>query len=89
MGTAMPKTIFGGAHTHLVEVLIAMRQATGLNQTDIGKRVGKSQSFISLIESGQRRVDVLEFIVLTKAMGFDPLEAFEKLLRRLPDDFEI
>lgn len=85
----MPKTIFQGAHTHLVEVLIEMRRTADLNQSEVAERVGKSQSFVSLIESSQRRVDVLEFIALTRAMGFDPLEAFADLLKRVPASFDI
>jgi hypothetical protein len=41
------------------------------------------------IENGQRRVDVLEFIALCKAMHVDPAMAFGLLLERLPQTFDI
>ena len=85
----MPKTVFTGAHQHLVEVLVKTRKAAKLNQTEVAERVGKDQTFISLIERSQRRVDVLEFVALAKAMGQDPVELFEKVVARLPKRFDI
>ena len=85
----MPKTIFTGAHRHLVEVLADARKAAGLNQTDLAKKVGKDQTFVSLIERSQRRVDVLEFVALAKALGEDPVALFAEVVRRLPKRFDI
>ena len=85
----MPKTIFGGDHRHLVEVLIQARQMSGLTQAQLADRVGKDQTFISIIERGQRRVDVLEFVALAKAMKADPVGLFADVLDRLPDRVSI
>lgn len=78
----MPKTIFGGDHQHLIEVLTSARKAAGLTQTDLSERIGRDQTFISLIERGQRRVDVVEFIALAKAIGDDPVELFARVVAR-------
>lgn len=85
----MPKTIFGGGHPHLVAVLTEARQKSGLTQAQLADRVGKDQTFISIIERGQRRVDVLEFVVLAKAMGADPARLFGQVLKRLPEKVSI
>ncbi len=79
----MPKTIFEGDHQHLVEVLIQARKAAGLTQTDIAERIGRDQTFVSLIERGQRRVDVIEFISLAKAIGSDPVKLLESVVERI------
>jgi len=79
----MSKTIFGGDHKHLVQVLTEARKASGLTQTELAKLVGKDQTYISIIERGQRRVDVLEFVALAKAMKADPASLFEQVLKRL------
>jgi transcriptional regulator with XRE-family HTH domain len=81
----MPKTIFGGAHPHLVAVLTEARQKLGLTQAQLAERIGKDQTLISLVERGQRRVDVIEFIALARAMEADPAELFADLLTRLPE----
>ncbi|WP_446740941.1 helix-turn-helix domain-containing protein [Sphingomonas sp. CFBP 8760] len=41
--------------------------------------IGKDQSFISNIERGQRRVDIIEFIAITRAMGVDPVDIFRRI----------
>lgn len=79
----MPKTIFGGEHRHLVAVLVEARHASGLTQAELAARVGKDQSFVSIIERGQRRVDVLEFVELARAMDADPVRLFSTMTRRL------
>jgi transcriptional regulator with XRE-family HTH domain len=79
----MPKTIFGGDHTKLVETLVAARTGAGLTQTELAKLIGRDQTFISLIERGQRRVDVIEFIALAKALKRDPAELFDDALKRM------
>lgn len=85
----MPKTIFGGEHRHLVAVLVEARQASGLTQAELAARVGKDQSFVSIIERGQRRVDVLEFVALAEAMEADPGQLFERMTSRLSKDLRI
>lgn len=85
----MPKTIFSGAHTHLVDVLVSARKKAGLTQTELATRIGKGQRLISLIERGQRRVDVLEFVLLSKAMGIDPLKLYSDVIKRLPAKFDV
>jgi len=79
----MPKTIFGGEHRHLVAVLVEARQASGLTQAELAAKVGKDQSFVSIIERGQRRVDVLEFVALARAMDADPTQLFERVTRKV------
>lgn len=85
----MPKSIFSGAHKHLVNVLIEARRESGMTQAQLAAAVGKDQSFISIIEGSQRRVDVLEFCKLARAMGQDPTVMFGRLAAILPDDFAI
>ncbi|WP_242919669.1 hypothetical protein [Caulobacter sp. CCUG 60055] len=52
-------------------------------------RIGRDQTFISLIERGQRRVDVIEFISLAKALGDDPATLFEHVIRKLSNGDEV
>lgn len=85
----MPKTIFGGDHRHLVAVLAEARQKSGLTQAELARLVGKDQTFISIIERSQRRVDILEFVALARAMGADPVSLMEKVVARLPGRVEI
>lgn len=85
----MSKTIFDGAHTQLVDIMIAARKRSGLTQVELAAKVGRDQTFISLIERSQRRIDVLEFIALARAMGEDPQRLFSELVSNIPLAIEI
>jgi transcriptional regulator with XRE-family HTH domain len=54
----MNKAIYSKDHEILVGKLKQVRIEAGLDQIGVAKLLGKSQSYISKIESGQRRVDV-------------------------------
>ncbi|MGR4866731.1 helix-turn-helix domain-containing protein [Caulobacter sp. LARHSG274] len=85
----MSKSIFDGAHAQLIEILIAARRRSGLTQAEVAAKVSRDQTFISLIERSQRRVDVLEFIALARAMGEDPQRLFAEVIATIPASFKI
>ena len=85
----MPKSLFTGDHHSHVEVLIAARKDAGLTQTELDSKIGKDQTFISIIERSQRRVDVLEFYAIATAIGVDPVMLFQRVAEKLPPRIEI
>lgn len=56
----MSKTIFSKDHKILIERLKIARKEADLDQLDVAKKLKKSQSCVSKIESGQRRVDIVQ-----------------------------
>lgn len=56
----MPKTIYSKDHKHTVERLKKARSDAGLDQVKVGKLLGKTQSYVSKVESGQRRIDIVQ-----------------------------
>jgi ribosome-binding protein aMBF1 (putative translation factor) len=58
----------------LRDALIAARKAAGLSQEDLAKRLKHHQSLVARIESGERRIDVVELIVLARALETDAAE---------------
>ena len=54
------KTTYAKAYRELLNRLKEARLAAGLKQTVVAKRLGQHQSFISKIESGERRLDPIE-----------------------------
>jgi len=61
--------------------LAAARRRANLTQTEAAERVGRTQTFISEIERGLRRVDVLEMILIARALGAKPLKLFAEIAR--------
>lgn len=47
-----------------------------MSQTDLAKALGEYQSFVARMESGQRRVDVVQYENLAKILKFDSIEFF-------------
>jgi transcriptional regulator with XRE-family HTH domain len=56
----MDKTIYTKAYSNLVSRLKKARDQVSLNQEQAGRKLGRSQSYISKIESGQLRLDIIQ-----------------------------
>ncbi len=56
----MDKTIFTDTHRRLVNQLVKARKTAKLRQADAARKLGRTQSYISKIEAGQRRVDTVQ-----------------------------
>ena len=50
-----------------------MRTEAKLKQADVAMRLNRPQSFVAKYETGERRIDVVEFIEIAEAVGFDPV----------------
>lgn len=66
------KTIATKRHKRLIELLIAERKARSLKQDGLAHAMRRPQAWIWRVESGDRRVDVIEFLMLAEVIGFDP-----------------
>lgn len=75
----MPRTLGSARQEALRQFLIAAREKRGLTQADVAKKLKRHQSFVATVESGQRRVDVVEIIDLADAIGFDPVTLVRQL----------
>jgi transcriptional regulator with XRE-family HTH domain len=68
----VPKSLFTRKHAQLRKALTAARKHAKLTQTELAERLGRRQAYVSRIERGERRVDVVEFLDIAHAIGFDP-----------------
>ena len=66
-------------HKRLVKLLVDERKARKMRQQGLARRLNQHQSWVSRLESGARRIDVLEFLDLADAIGFDPAVALRKI----------
>jgi transcriptional regulator with XRE-family HTH domain len=69
-------------HDELRKLLIERRQRAGLTQKEVAKLLGRTQGFVSRVESGSHRVTVIELIEFAKALGFDPRAAVTRVMKR-------
>lgn len=85
----MPKSVFTDAYASLLTVLVEARKSAGLTQVELARRLGKPQPFVSYLERGERRIDVIEFCAVARAIGVEPEVLFSKVIHRLPEHLEI
>jgi hypothetical protein len=69
-------------HEELRLLLIDRRLRTRMTETEVARKLGRPQSYISAIERGSRRVSVVELIELGEALGFDPKAAVARVMKR-------
>lgn len=75
----MTKSVFTEEYERFRQMLIAARKERDLTQVDIAERLGKPQSFVSKYERGERRLDVVEFLEVARAIGVDPKGFIDEL----------
>lgn len=70
----MTSSIHTREYRALLRALVAARDDLGITQQQLADRLSKQQSFVSKYERGERRLDVVEFLGITRALGVDACE---------------
>jgi len=78
----MPKTVTSPLQKKLAATLVKLRREAGMRQIDLAEKLGVYQSWVTHMESGQRRIDVIELIELGRILGFDPADVVRKLAKK-------
>jgi transcriptional regulator with XRE-family HTH domain len=66
------KTTHLGPYQHFLERLTALREERRCTQAELGRRLGKPQSYVSKVESGERKLDLVEYVYWCKVLDKDP-----------------
>lgn len=78
------KSIYTEQYRILIQLLVEKRNESGLTQQALSKRLGKPQSYVSKYENSERRLDVIEFLTIAKALNMDPCDVIRKMEQGLP-----
>ena len=70
----MVKSVFTRRHKRFRRLLVEARRASGLTQVALAAKLGRPQSFVSKFEQGERRLDVIEFLDVARALKVDPAD---------------
>lgn len=68
----MTKSVFSDRYNQLLVAMAQARRGAGITQAQLAMILGKPQSYVSKIERGERRIDVVEFLELVEALGVEP-----------------
>lgn len=78
----MTKSVFTPTYARFRELLIEAREQAGLTQAVLAEKLQRPQSYVSKFERGERRLDVIEFLEVARALHLDPFDLIGQLLSR-------
>ena len=74
----MPKAIYSRQQRRWARLLRDLREDSGMTQADLARCLRRAQSFVSKLEAGQRRFDVVELEDIGRCLGFSLSELVER-----------
>jgi transcriptional regulator with XRE-family HTH domain len=77
----LPKSLYSETYSRFLTLLKRARLESGLTQIEVAERLGRPQSFVSKCESGERRVDVAEFLAFCTVLRTDPASFLRRIAR--------
>lgn len=79
--TGPEKSIYTNEYAVVLKLLREARDRSGLTQIDLANKLGQTQSFVSKIERGDRRLDIIQLRSILRFLGM-PLADFVSALER-------
>lgn len=77
------KSIFTHEYDIFRRCMIAARKEAQLTQDSLAKSLNKPQSFVAKYENGERRLDVIEFLLVSRAIGIEPCNIINKIEQQI------
>jgi transcriptional regulator with XRE-family HTH domain len=78
----LAKSLRSREHRVLLAVLKETRAEAGLTQREFADLLGWSKTKYANVESGERRLDVVEFKHIARVLKLDPVELFARFANR-------
>lgn len=78
------KSVFSHVYLLFRQLLVQARKDAGLTQAELAAKLNRPQSYVSKYESGERRLDVIEFLEVARSLGFDAA-TFIRVLQQQTD----
>jgi transcriptional regulator with XRE-family HTH domain len=75
--------VWNEAYIRFRDSLTDERKKKGITQKQLAIRLGRPQSFVSKYERGERRLDVVEFARVARALGIDPIRFLRRFYREV------
>ena len=67
----------------LAKVVVDLRKEAGMNQRQLAATLGREQNYVARIETGQRRLDLIEWVQVLRALGVDPEKEITGIVRQV------
>jgi transcriptional regulator with XRE-family HTH domain len=76
----MPRSTHHRHYRAFLDLLVQLRDEAGYTQSALAEKIGNTQTFVSKVERGERRLDVVEFAEWCDALGLDAVSAFAQFV---------
>lgn len=77
----MQKTLRTPAHRALQRLLIERRKSLELTQREVASMLHRPQSFVAKYETGERKLDLVEFCAVARALKAEPVALFDQFVK--------
>lgn len=81
VASPVTRSVFTQDYDRFRRLLVEARKTVGLSQAELAARLSRPQSFVSKIERGERRLDVVEFFEVAQALGIDAIQFLTQFYR--------
>ena len=85
----MEKTIHSVAYKVVRDWLIRKRHEQNLTQRDLAHLLDVPHSWVGKVESGERRIDLIEYIRVCKKLNADPHDGLEIVSEQIVSEVDI
>jgi len=79
----MKESINSPEYKLVLETILDMRMKAGMTQRDLAKALGREHSFVWRIETGRRRLDVIEFFWLCRTLKQDAAIIYRDIIKKI------
>jgi len=76
----MTHPIHDPRYQRVASLLTEIRRERGLLQQDVADKLCRPQAFVSKVESGVRRLDLIELLDFLRVLDVDPHDFMDRLL---------
>jgi transcriptional regulator with XRE-family HTH domain len=85
----MRKWVRSPSYRAAIAQVTQARKRAGFTQRALAEALGKPPSFVAKVEQGERRLDILEFIAIARAIGIREVDLIRVIAADLPKHLEI
>lgn len=86
----MRKWVSSTSYRAALDVIVAARKSAGVTQRELEGRLGKTfHGYVAKIETGERQLNLVEFVAIVRALGLDEIEVFRTVIAALPETLDI
>jgi len=73
------KSIYEDAYRALLAALVEARREADMTQQQLADKLRRPQSYVSKVENGDRRLDVIEFLDICRLLGADASDLLKQV----------